>query len=134
MTRWGKPTKNKRRRDPRYRLDESNGGEYGRGRQGTPLHEPGEEALDWSNRSGGYDDPAHYAPEASAQDPAELSRMGYKAAMAGQEAAMPEDENYMAGYQDGQRDASLERQGHGAPTSAPMYETKWNNWVKSLKK
>ena len=130
MTRWWKPTKNKRNRNrnPRYRLNESIRDEYGRGTPGASSYDE-EEGLDWSNREGGYDDPAYWA-EASASELKELKTQGYRDAMNGQPPAMPDDENYMMGFQDGQRDASLERQGHGAPSSAPIYESKWKDFIK----
>jgi len=43
----------------------------------TPLHEPGEEPLDWSNRSGGYDDPAYDDEEGDVGIPLDGDRVGW---------------------------------------------------------
>ena len=45
------------------------------GDRGTDLHAPGEEPLDWSNRSGGYDDPGYWADDDDVSGTPEVKAM-----------------------------------------------------------
>ena len=128
MSRWGKPTKNKKRINPRYHLNES-------------LSKPWEEPEDDESRemrmkaqhSAGEPPMVGDRPVPSKENEdltlKLIKTQGYNDAMDGAEPALPNNEAYMQAYGEGARDASLERQGHGM-ASRPMYESKWKEFIK----